>query len=680
MSKKYLTTLSLLIGLLISQEVISAVHFLPRYQARLSGRAESGGREETALSCSQKGLYDLPKDSCRSCQQVVGSCCASITCKTSSGCYEYSEEEGLSNDCDSDVCRDGQGVHYKGCEARLSCETVDLLSEGESVAYSSSGYSCQKIYVSCMVNGLTLGTCRYGIGEIEGGNTGDIGNGGIIGGGIGHIKSVTCYRCNCPEGMQEEKEGEHCELGLSVGGKNCYKCQCQPGSYSSTDGYYPCEVCPEGSYNENYGSTSCKGCPAGYSSKSGITGATSIEEACELCPEGSYKINLGPGKCTGCPTGYVAISGVTGASSMAQACKLPCVPCDSKEYPLFSCPENAECEKCTPSHCDDNTSKYAIISCRKGFKNTGTSCVPDGAIKFVVDSQLDSTVSFGISRYSTEDSVDVDIDWGDGVKENYIGNHAVSHTYETQGRYTVSIVGSLPKMGRVTTLNVVELKQLDISTAKDLASVFYEQEQLTGSIPKLPDGLISGSSMFNGCSGLRGNIPELPNTLTNGAAMFSGCSGLTGELPELREGLININSMFRGCSGLTGSIPKLPTGLKNGNWLFTGCKGLTGSLPELPQGLQTGVEMFRGNSGLTGEIPELPTTLTDGKFMFSGCSKLTGNIPELPQGLINGGNMFGGCSALTGSIPKLPENLLDAEGMFSYCSSLTGIIPELPKT
>ena len=527
--------------------VQASVVFLPRYTGDLSGRENTGGRDKTNLSCSQKGMYAKPTDPCKVCQGAVGSCCASITCKTSSGCYEYSEEEGLSNDCDSDVCRDGQGVHYKGCEARLSCETVDLLSEGESVAYSSSGYSCQKIYVSCMVNGLTLGTCRYGIGEIEGGNTGEIGNGGIIGGGIGHIKSVTCYRCNCPEGMQEEKEGEHCELGLSVGGKDCYKCQCQPGSYSSTDGYYPCEVCPEGSYNENYGSTSCKGCPSGYSSKSGITGATSIEEACELCPEGSYKINLGPGKCTGCPTGYVAISGVTGASSMAQACKLPCVPCDSKEYPLFSCPENAECEKCTPSHCDDNTSKYAIISCRKGFKNTGTSCVPDGAIKFVVDSQLDSTVSFSISRYSTEDSVDVDIDWGDGVKENYIGNHAVSHTYETQGRYTVSIVGSLPKMGRVTTLNVVELKQLDISTAKDLASVFYEQEQLTGSIPKLPDGLVNGSGMFANCSGLTGRIPELPSGLINGYQMFQKCSGLTGSIPDFPDTMTNGGLMFAGC-------------------------------------------------------------------------------------------------------------------------------------
>ncbi len=380
-----------LIGLFVLWSSIAeaSIAFLPRYTGDISGRYNSGGRDKTSLTCAQKGMYDKPTDSCKVCQGAVGDCCASISCSTSSECYQYSAADANKYIC-SESCTDGNGVHYKDCKFNLTCADVYGLTSIEANPYISAGFSCSQTRTTCTIMGTSLGPCtQYSVvnggsssgGLVSGGSVGGFvpSIGGSLGGSLGGIgssdrQSITCYTCLCPAGTTSEpEEGKECTVSHQVGNSKCYTCEeniCPLGTYGED-----CTPCPVGSYSDTVGASSCKDCPAGYKSKSGVTGATSMEAACEPCPEGTYKTTVGSGSCTPCPTGYVAISGVTGATSMAQACTKACIKCSTAMYPLLTCPSHAVCEECTPKNCEDNTTRYKISYCEDGYKQSGTSCV-----------------------------------------------------------------------------------------------------------------------------------------------------------------------------------------------------------------------------------------------------------------------------------------------------------------
>lgn len=94
--------------------------------------------------------------------------------------------------------------------------------------------------------------------------------------------------------------------------------------------------------------------------------------------------------------------------------------------------------------------------------------------------------------------------------------------------------------------NIVEIKQLNLSSLERFSYTFYRHYQLKGTIPNLPPKLINGNSAFKGCSGLTGNIPKLPQSLEYAFNMFSGCSGLTGKTPPMPPELTDYDNTFEG--------------------------------------------------------------------------------------------------------------------------------------
>ena len=348
---------------------------LPRYNPDMNQRSSSGGITRT---CARLGMVDKPTDPCQICQGAVGDCCTSISCSTSSECYQYSAADASKYIC-SGMCTDGNGTHYKTCKYRLTCSDVNGLTSIEANPYISAGFSCSQTRTTCTVLGTVLGPCTQSSVVNGGSSSGGLVSGGSLGGSLGGIgssdrQSITCYTCLCPAGTTSEpEEGKTCTPTVQHGNITCYSCEdniCPLGTYGED-----CIPCPTGTYSNTVGASSCKDCPAGYKSKSGVTGATSMEAACEICPEGTYKTTVGSGSCTPCPTGYVAISGVTGATSMAQACTKACIKCSTAMYPLLTCPSHAVCEECTPKNCEDNTTRYKISYCEDGYKQSGTSCV-----------------------------------------------------------------------------------------------------------------------------------------------------------------------------------------------------------------------------------------------------------------------------------------------------------------
>ncbi len=517
----------------------------------------------------------------------------------------------------------------------------------------------------------------------------------------------------------------------------------------------PCtEVCPQKTdYDCKYGTES-------YVNGCGLTCSRCLE--CYGCEARGYTLNECPvngiclndccnklHKLESCKSGYIKENNDCRAETCSENASLcdntaekcvngKCVEKDCTEYPN-KCTSNQACvnKQCIAKDCNNTPSLctatekcqlqngvYKCIcsptctnetNCPNGYdtpvaNGCGGTCsvcrtTPAEAIIFTFSPDTDNVTLTIPAREYSGISKNYSVDWGDGTQTTNITGARPTHTYAKAGSYDVTITGILGSMSNFLSTNInyiTQVKQLNLSSIKELYETFrfaknlsgtipelppnlenaryvFDSPKLTGSLPSLPTSLKRQYGMFDGCSGLTGSIPPLPAGLQeHGTYMFRNCKGLTGPIPNIPDSLWDATSMFAGCSGLSGNIPELPSRLSYGNRMFHNCSGLTGSIPKLPDSLTKGEAMFYGCSGLTGNIPTLPDGLTEGSDMFSGCSGLSGNIPELPSELAYGDFMFSDCRNLSGNIPPLPATLRDGSGMFNNCYGLTGSIPVLP--
>ena len=414
---------ALCITLLSAYSANAALHYLPRYQANLSGRENTGGRDKTNLSCSQKGMYTKPSDSCSICIGEDQGCCASIECNKTKGCYAYDSDYADQNSCtlQGDSCYD-TATHktwYKTCVPE-TCMTED--NKDYLISHNSPGStSCEEVTPGCWwckcpedwwlqekcssISRYTDGAawtkfcyplwdstekqrymleCAAGYYLVNENNgcwhclqcpSGKTSKPGAVG-------AESCKTCSAGYGYEGDPD-KPCPSGtFSTKCGECKKCTLYQGwtakkdaPEATTSREEACEKCPLGTYRE-LKAEECQPCPAGYEPRKGAsTGAYLLKAACTVCPEGTYKASSGTEACTPCPTGTVAISGVTGATSQAQACGKDCIKCSTATYPLLTCPSHAVCEECTPKNCEDNSTRYKISYCEEGYKQSGNSCI-----------------------------------------------------------------------------------------------------------------------------------------------------------------------------------------------------------------------------------------------------------------------------------------------------------------
>ena len=314
------------------------------------------------------------------------------------------------------------------------------------------------------------------------------------------------------------------------------------------------------------------------------------------------------------------------------------------------------------------------------------------------------------------------VNWGDGsafqkIEKTDTTRQTISHTYASNGTYTVKLAGQATAYSTSETTAAVSFKE-------DIDHDYYMLKGISGSLGAIFSTLSDGSqprfyNTFSWCSGLAGEIPENLFAGIHGAPvsnMFSGTfdrSELTGSIPaNLFAGISGapaegmFDRTFDNCFWLTGEIPSGLFGNLSGaparemfSYTFSNCTGLTGEIPSGLFGNLSGAparEMFSytfyGCSGLTGGIPEnlfagvsgAPASNMFGST-FLGCTGLT-SIPEKLFAGIKGvpadfmfQSTFNNCTGLTGEIPLgLFGNLsgAPASGMFNYafynCSGLTG--------
>lgn len=164
------------------------------------------------------------------------------------------------------------------------------------------------------------------------------------------------------------------------------------------------------------------------------------------------------------------------------------------------------------------------------------------------------------------------IDWGDGNSETVTTNKQLSHTYDNDYVYTITIKGNITSINQPCFYQCNGLKSIDISnTVTSLETLcFSECSNLTNvTIPNsvtnmgnscfsncrklsniiIPNNLINmGVGCFLNCSSLT-NV-TIPNTITDlGASSFNNCTSLT--YISIPSSIINIGEdCFRDCSNL----------------------------------------------------------------------------------------------------------------------------------
>ena len=288
------------------------------------------------------------------------------------------------------------------------------------------------------------------------------------------------------------------------------------------------------------------------------------------------------------------------------------------------------------------------------------------------------------------------VNWGDGsafqkIEKTDTTRQTISHTYASNGTYTVKLAGQATAYSTSETTAAVSFKE-------DIDHDYYMLKGISGSLGAIFSTLSDGSqprfyNTFYFCTGLTGSIPENLFAGIHGAPvsnmfyMTFASSGFTSIPADLFADIQGApaKAMFSGTftySGITGIPANLFAGIKGApaeNMFvstFSGCYALTGGIPEkLFAGISGApadymfYHTFYEDKGLTGSIPgNLFAGISGSPAVsmydrtFDSCSGLTGEIPLGLFGNLSGApasSMFGStfykCSGLTGPSARNPD-------------------------
>jgi len=225
-------------------------------------------------------------------------------------------------------------------------------------------------------------------------------------------------------------------------------------------------------------------------------------------------------------------------------------------------------------------------------------------------------------------TVDATVDWGDGTSDSYTTAGTQTHTYATDGEYTVRVSGTVTQFGSGTTaLTRPELtKCLSFGTIgiTSLHGAFRNCANLTEVPAVLPAGVESLALMFLGATAFNQNISSWNiSNVTTTSSMFSGATSFNQDISGWDTSSATITGlMFFGAASFNQDI---------GSWDTSRVTGM-GS-------------MFRNATSFNQDISGWDTSsVTNMQNMFNGATVFNqdltgwcvGNIGALPAGFAGG--------------------------------------------
>ena len=151
---------------------------------------------------------------------------------------------------------------------------------------------------------------------------------------------------------------------------------------------------------------------------------------------------------------------------------------------------------------------------------------------------LDSVFVYELGLFGT---VDVQVDWGDGMNSTFNSAGIFAHTYATSGQYTITISGSLTGFGQ------------DFGEDQEIAQLagaeFLKAVDSFGDL-----GIESLSLAFYGSNNLESVPAEIPTTVTDLFAMFADAASFNQSLNWDTSNVTGMSYMFYGAASFDQSL------------------------------------------------------------------------------------------------------------------------------
>ena len=181
---------------------------------------------------------------------------------------------------------------------------------------------------------------------------------------------------------------------------------------------------------------------------------------------------------------------------------------------------------------------------------------PDAAWRVSVTNN--ATYSFNISSWGKTPSEDRWVDWGDGTKQ-IVGTGVIPHSYTSGGVYVVRVAnGVTALMVRKERSSVSDFTVVRILRWADTQTLFHAVARtcrnLTGPIPRWPQGATGVDEAYEGCHNLTGKIPAWTDKITSCRytySLYKPVSSLTGPIPKWGKSMRSVASCYSGRSDLT---------------------------------------------------------------------------------------------------------------------------------
>ena len=244
---------------------------------------------------------------------------------------------------------------------------------------------------------------------------------------------------------------------------------------------------------------------------------------------------------------------------------------------------------------------------------------PDLVLVYDTTLATGTTVTVPLSSAGT---VDVVIDWGDGSSEAFTTFGNKTHTYASDGEYTVRVSGSLGAFGGFASRpNLTKCLSFGNLGITNLASAFQNCANLTQVPSLLPPGVTNMVSAFRGATLFSQDIGEWDmSSVTITFAMFQDATSFNGSIGSWdMSSNTNVGDMFNGATSFNQDIGEWDmSSVTNASGMLSGATSFNRDVSGWDMSsVDFMTFMFNGASAMTFPLGTWQTNVASQPFRFS---------------------------------------------------------------